>query len=82
MQKQNNIRRGQGITLTLVPRTHTRRIMPGDHVLIFDALVSQNVWIVVDEILITGGRTKIRSGNMDFHFDESLIISHRKGGRS
>jgi hypothetical protein len=43
-----------------------RRIQPGDRVLIFDGLISQNLWVVVDEILVTGGRTKLRSGNMDF----------------
>jgi ribosome-associated protein YbcJ (S4-like RNA binding protein) len=84
MQQQNNIRRGQGITLTLTPRIQTRktrRIMPGDRVLIFDGLISQNVWIVVDEVLITNGRTKIRSGNMQFYFDSALVIAHRKGGK-
>ncbi len=58
-----------------------RRIQAGDRVLIFDGLISQNVWIVVDEILITGERTKLRSGNMDFYFDSSLVIAHQKGGR-
>ncbi len=81
MHKQFTTRARQGITLTLAPRIHTRRIRPGDRVLIFDALISQNIWIIVDDILITGGRTKLRSGNMDFFFDESLIIRHRKGAR-
>ncbi len=73
MQRQFTIVRQQQ------PRP-ARRIHAGDRVLIFDGLISQNVWIVVDEILITGERTKLRSGNMDFYFDESLVISHRKGG--
>jgi hypothetical protein len=31
--------------------------------------------------LIGNGRTKLRSGNMDFYFDASLVIAHqRKGG--
>jgi hypothetical protein len=52
-------------------------------VLIYDALISQNIWIIVDDVLITGGRTGLRSGNMDFYFDASLVIAHqRKGGRN
>jgi hypothetical protein len=59
-----------------------RRISPGDKVLIYCALIAQNTWIIVDDILITGGRTKLRSGNMDFYFDSTLVIAHqRKGGR-
>jgi hypothetical protein len=61
--------------------TASTRIRPGDRVLIYDALIAQNVWIEVDDILITGGRTKLRSSNMSFFFDESLIIRHRKGAR-
>jgi hypothetical protein len=70
--------------LTLVRRAHAtpaRRISPGDKVLIYCALIAQNTWVVIDDILITGGRTKLRSGNMDFYFDESLVIAHQKGGR-
>ncbi len=81
MHKHSITRAGKRITLTLAPRIHTRRIRPGDRVLIYDALISQNIWIIVDEILITGERTKLRSGNMDFFFDESLVISHQKGGK-
>lgn len=69
--------------LTLVRQQQARparRIQPGDKVLIYCALIAQNTWIIVDDVLITGGRTKLRSGNMDFFFDESLVISHRKGG--
>jgi hypothetical protein len=57
--------------LTLVRQLQAstaRRISPGDKVLIFDGLVQTNVWIIVNDILITGGRTKLRSGNMDFYF--------------
>jgi hypothetical protein len=83
MQRQFTTRARQGITLTLAPRIHTRRIRPGDRVLIYDALISQNIWIIVDDVLITGGRNLLRSGNMDFYFDDSLVIAHqRKGGRS
>ncbi len=82
MQRQFTTRARQGITLTLAPRIHTRRIRPGDRVLIYDALISQNIWIVVDDVLITSGRNLLRSGNMDFYFDSSLVIAHqRKGGR-
>jgi hypothetical protein len=82
MQRQFTTRARQGITLTLAPRIHTRRIRPGDRVLIYDSLIAQNTWIVVDEILIIGERTKLRSGNMRFYFDDSLVIAHqRKGGR-
>ncbi len=69
--------------LTLVRQLQAstaRRIQPGDKVLIYCALISQNTWIIVDDILITGGRTKLCSGNMDFYFDESLVIAHQKGG--
>jgi hypothetical protein len=70
--------------LTLVRQLQAstaRRISPGDKVLIYCALIAQNTWIIVDDVLITGGRTKLRSGNMDFYFDESLVIAHqRKGG--
>ncbi len=59
----------------------TRNIQPGDKVLIYDATVSQNVWIIVNETLIGNGRTRLRSGNMDFYFDDSLVIAHQKGGR-
>ncbi len=83
MQRHSTTRARQGITLTLAPRIHTRRIRPGDRVLIYDALISQNIWIIVDDVLITGGRTGLRSGNMDFYFDASLVIAHqRKGGRN
>jgi hypothetical protein len=83
MHNQNTTRRFQLVTrrASITPAP-TRCYRPGDKVLIFDGLVSQNIWIVVDEILFTNGRTKIRSGNMDFFFDASLVISHRKGGRS
>jgi hypothetical protein len=70
--------------LTLVRQLQAstaRRISPGDKVLIYCALIAQNTWVVIDDILITGGRTKLRSGNMDFYFDESLVIAHQKGGR-
>jgi hypothetical protein len=59
-----------------------RRIQPGDKVLIYDSLIAQNTWIVVDDVLINGERTKLRSGNMDFFFDDSLVIAHRQGGRN
>ncbi len=81
MHKHSITRAGKRITLTLAPRIHTRRIRPGDRVLIYDALISQNTWIIVDDVLIGNGRTKLRSGNMDFYFDASLVIAHqRKGG--
>jgi hypothetical protein len=70
--------------LTLVRQLQAstaRRISPGDKVLIYCALISQNTWIIVDDVLITGGRTKLRSGNMDFYFDDSLVIAHQKGER-
>ncbi len=70
--------------LTLVRQLQAstaRRIRPGDKVLIYCALIAQNTWIVVDDILITGGRTRLRSGNMDFYFDESLVVAHQKGGK-
>ncbi len=70
--------------LTLVRQLQAstaRRISPGDKVLIYCALIAQKTWIEVSDILITGGRTKLRSGNMDFYFDESLVIAHQKGGR-
>ncbi len=70
--------------LTLVRQLQAstaRRISPGDKVLIYCALIAQNTWIVVDDILITGGRTKLRSGNMDFYFDDSLVVAHQKGGK-
>jgi hypothetical protein len=70
--------------LTLVRQLQAstaRRISPGDKVLIYCALIAQNTWVVIDDILITGGRTKLRSGNMDFYFDDSLVIAHQKGGR-
>jgi hypothetical protein len=78
MHRHSITRAGKRITLTLAPRIHTRRIRPGDRVLIYDSLIAQNTWIVVDEILITGERTKLRSGNMDFYFDDSLVIAHQK----
>jgi hypothetical protein len=78
----SNTATGQGSTLPLTIRAaRHRRILPGDKVLIYCALIAQNTWIVVDGVLITGGRTKLRSGNMDFYFDESLVIRHQKGGR-
>ncbi len=81
-QRQSITRAGQGITLTLAPRIRHRRIRPGDRVLIYDALISQNIWIIVDDVLITSGRNLLRSGTMDFYFDDSLVIAHqRKGGR-
>ncbi len=70
--------------LTLVRQLQAstaRRISPGDKVLIYCALIAQNTWIIVDDVLITGGRTKLRYGNMDFYFDESLVIAHQKGGK-
>jgi hypothetical protein len=78
MHRHSITRAGKRITLTLAPRIHTQRIRPGDRVLIYDLLIAQNTWIVVDEILITGERTKLRSGNMDFYFDDSLVIAHQK----
>jgi hypothetical protein len=60
----------------------TRRILPGDRVLIYDGLAQQNIWIIVDDVLIGGGRTKIRSANMTLFFDEGLVIAHRKGDRN
>jgi hypothetical protein len=80
MHNQNNTRRFQLVTpRTSITPAPTRCYRPGDKVLIFDALVSQNIWIVVDGLLITNGRTKIRSGNMQFYFDSALVIAHRKG---
>jgi hypothetical protein len=70
--------------LTLVRQLQAstaRRISPGDKVLIYCALIAQNTWVVIDDVLITGGRTKLRSGTMDFYFDDSLVIAHQKGGR-
>jgi predicted RNA-binding protein with PUA-like domain len=70
--------------LTLVRQQQARparRIQPGDKVLIYCALIAQNTWVVIDDVLITGERTKLRSGNMDFYFDDSLVIAHQKGGR-
>ncbi len=83
MHRQSTITRtGQGSTLPLTIRAaRHRRILPGDKVLVYCALIAQNTWIVVDDVIITGERTKLRSGNMDFYFDESLVIAHRKGGR-
>ncbi len=86
MQRQSTITQpGQGsapaATQNGIKSTPSSRITPGDKVLIFDALVSQNLWIIVGDVLITNGRTKLRSGNMDFYFDDSLVIAHQKGGR-
>jgi hypothetical protein len=82
MHKQSTTRTGQGSALLVTIRAaRHRRILPGDKVLIYCALIAQNTWIVVDDVLITGGRTKLRSSNMDFYFDDSLVIAHQKGGR-
>jgi hypothetical protein len=82
MQRHSITRTGQGSALLVTIRAaRHRRILPDDKVLIYCALIAQNTWIVVDDVLITGGRTKLRSGNMDFYFDDSLVIAHRKGGR-
>ncbi len=80
MHNQNTTRRFQLVTsrASITP-TPTRRYRPGDKVLIFDGLISQNVWIVVDEVLIAAGRIRLRSGNMQFYFDSAVVIAHRKG---
>jgi hypothetical protein len=82
MQTHSNTAQGQGTAPPTPSPASARRILPGDRVRIFDALVSQNVWIIVDEVLITNGRTKLRSGNMTFYFDESLVIRHTQGGQA
>lgn len=82
MHKQSTTRTGQGSALLVTVRAaRHRRILPGDKVLIYCALIAQNTWVIIDDVLITGGRTKIRSGNMDFYFDDSLVIAHQKGGK-
>jgi len=81
-QANSNTATGQGSALLVTVRAaRHRRILPGDKVLIYCALIAQNTWIVVDDVLITSGRTKLRSGNMDFYFDESLVVAHQKGGK-
>jgi glycerol dehydrogenase-like iron-containing ADH family enzyme len=55
-------------------------IRPGDRVLVFDNSTAMNVWIIVDDVLLGSGRTRLRSGNMEFYFDASLVIRHQKGG--
>ncbi len=82
MQRDSITRTGQGSALPLTIRAaRHRRILPGDKVLIYCALIAQNTWVIIDDVLITGERTKIRSGNMDFYFDESLVVAHQKGGK-
>ncbi len=82
MQTHSNTAQGQGSTLPAASPMSTRRILPGDRVLIYDGLAQQNIWIIVDDVLIGGGRTKIRSANMTLFFDEGLVIAHRKGDRN
>ncbi len=60
---------------------HGRRIRPGDKVLIYDGLSASNVWIIIDDVLFTDGRTKLRSANMEFYFDEGLVVRHQKKSR-
>ncbi len=79
MQTHPNTAQGQRSALPAPLPTNARRILPGDHVLIFDGLAQQNIWIIVDDVLIGSGRTKIRSANMTFYFDEGLVIAHKKG---
>ncbi len=74
-------RQGSALLITVRAVRH-RRILPGDSVLIYDALIAQNVWIEIDDVLIAGESTKLRSGNMNFYFDDSLIIAHQKGRRN
>ncbi len=82
MHKQSTTRTGQGNALLVTIRAaRHRRILPGDKVLIYCALIAQNTWIEVSDVFEGCGRTKIRSGNMDFYFDDSLVIAHQKGGR-
>ncbi len=77
-QAHSNTAVGQGSPLALLP-SRTPQILPGDRVYIFDALYG-HIWINVEDVLI-GERTKIRAAGMDFYFDESLVLRHRKGGR-
>jgi hypothetical protein len=79
MQTHSNTAQGQGSALPAASSATARRILPGDRVLIFDGLAKQNIWIIVDDVLIGSGRTKIRSANMTFYFDEGLVIAHKKG---
>ncbi len=79
MREYSSPPQGQPARTMGIEAAPPRRIRPGDHVLIYDALVAQRIWVVVDEILICGERTKIRSGNMNFFFDESLVVAHQKG---
>lgn len=78
-QPHSNTAAGQRSALPNAAPTTARRILPGDRVLIYDGLAQQNIWIIVDDILIRSGRNLIRSANMTFYFDEGLVIAHRKG---
>lgn len=78
MQQHSNMSAGQGSALALL-LSRTPQILPGDRVYVFDALHG-HVWLNVEDVLI-GERTKIRAVGLNFYFDESLILRHRKGVR-
>ena len=57
-----------------------RLILPGDRVLVYDALTAANIWHTVDDVLI-GQQLKIQVQGIDGYFSASLVLRHRKGRR-
>ena len=66
------------------PKTQEARraplILPGDRVLVYDALTAMNIWHVVADVLIAC-RIKIQVQGIPGYFASALVLRHQKARR-